>query len=656
MKLRHAGPALAAALGVAHLGLLAYVMIGRMAYPFDLEWMEGGMLCHALRLMEGKPIYGPPSAEFISYLYTPFYPFVVAVLGKAVGLSYFLGRLVSVLSFAVALALVYRLVARRAGGGLSGRLWAIAALGLIASSFPQVGAWYDLVRNDSLYLVLTVGFLYLVRDARGGWRRLVAAGVLAGLAFLTKQTASLFIVLSGMAVLLHSWRRFPVYVAVVGLVAGGSVLLLNWLSHGWFWRYAFGMHQGHDLYWDRIWPVTELKLLRFSPAVAGVMGLWLLLRPAIWIRERGLGPEGRRTLFWFAVALTGVAVSAVGFSTQWASENAYIPGLVFPGLFAVLAAADLTRQAGGAAGRERPVIGGIAALLLGGVLAAQMALQLYRPGPHIPTARDRRTGDELLATLRRARGPVLLPYHPFYAVRAGERPSYHQMGINDVTRAGHPFPSDILDRVGQRSYRAVLLDNPPRGRYDFLLGPYKLGRYFRGDEVPQVVTGYAVRPTYLFVPKEPDPVPDGARRVFGFEDGTYVGWSVEGTAFGGAPAGGPLWDQGPVGPFEGSYLASSYHGGDAARGTLTSAEFEVDRPYLSYRIGGGPGPDTAVRLLVDSREVHRGTGPGSDIMELRRVDVGQHVGRRMRVQLVDRATGAWGHLLFDDLTLQERLP
>ncbi len=660
-----AGPALVAAAGLAQLALLLYIFAGRLGYGFDLEWMEGGMLCHALRAMERRPIYAPPSVDFISYLYTPLYPYLLAGLGKIFGLSYTLGRVISVASFLVVLGLAFRAV-QRTVGGLAGALWGVAAVGLIASSFPHSGAWYDLVRNDSLYLALIMGALYLICFHLGSWRALILAGVLAGAAFLTKQTASLFIVLSGLAVLLMRWRRLPVYVAVVGLVAGGGVLLQNAISHGWFWRYTFGMHQGHDLYWDRIWPVTELKLLKIFPVVGAVLGLYLLAAPAIWIARRlrrtsattAEAPakiilaEERRELYWLAVAVTGVAVSAVGFATQWASENAYIPGLVFPAIFAAIAGGGLARRAGL---ERRPLLAGGVALLVGGALAAQLIAGLYRPGPHLPTARDRQAGARLIELLRAEDGPVLMPYHPFYPVLAGKRPHYHQMGINDVTRAGLPFPPSVLESVLQRRWAAILLDNPPQGRYDFVLGPYKLGRYFRGDEVPHVPTGYQVRPTYLFVPKRPEPAPAGARRVFGFEDGSYQGWERSGTAWGPAPVGGPLWEQGPVGPFEGSFLASSFHGGDQSTGELLSPEVVIDRPQLSYRVGGGHDPRALqVRLLVDGQTVHVGTGNNSDLLEVQRVDLRAHLGKKLRVQLVDSARGSWGHLLFDDLVLEGR--
>jgi hypothetical protein len=170
-----------------------------------------------------------------------------------------------------------------------------------------------------------------------------------------------------------------------------------------------------------------------------------------------------------------------------------------------------------------------------------------------------------------------------------------------------------------------------------------------------VVAGYQVRPTYLFVPKRPDPPPPDGRVVFDFEDGKYGGWVVQGEAFGQGPVGGPIWPQGPLGPFSGSYLVNSFNGGDRSTGSMRSPEFFVDHRYLTYWVGGGNNKaQLAVRLLAGGREVFRGTGSGSDIMQQRRVDLGQYRGQRMRLELVDRATGPWGHLLFDRLTLRDR--
>ena len=51
-KLTRGGLFVAALAAAAQLGLLLYGFARRLLFPFDLEWLEGGMLCHALRLMD----------------------------------------------------------------------------------------------------------------------------------------------------------------------------------------------------------------------------------------------------------------------------------------------------------------------------------------------------------------------------------------------------------------------------------------------------------------------------------------------------------------------------------------------------------------------------------------------------------------------------
>ena len=613
------------------------------------------MLSHALRILEGQPLYGPPSVNFVPFVYTPFYPLLLAVLGNLVGLSYMLGRLVSLGSFIAALAVVFLVVRRQVGKGWTGRLWSLAAMGLIAASFPFTESWFDLVRNDSLLLALVSWFLYLICYHHQSFLALILAGLLAGLAFLTQQTSSLFVLVSGIALLFFNWRRLPIYLGMVGLVAGGTGLLWNRLSLGWFWQYTVGLKQGHDITWDRIWPETEVKLFTFFPVLGVLLGLWAVTAPMFWVRQRHLSTVDRRNLYWFLIALASLLISAMGFATEWAAQHHYIPAIYFSALAAVLVASDLTHKVRSSA--WRPLFTGCLALILGAALAFQLATRFYHPAKHIPTTHDRRAGADLLAILRRIQGPVLMPYHPYYPVLVGKRPSYHEMALNDVTRVGHPFPRDIVQRIMARHYQAIILDQPPGSRYHFLFRPYKLGQYFPRSSMPRAVAGFDVQPTFLFVPKGPEPVPPGAHRIFDFESGTYANWQVEGAAFGTAPAGGPLADQGPVGPFEGAYLANSFHGGDKATGILRSSEFLVDRPYLSYRRGGGNRPaELAIRCLIGNKVMHWDTGTGSDILDQRVVNVQSHLGQRMQMELVDQAVGPGGHLLFDDLQLSAQQP
>src|SRR2546426_12831223 len=130
---------------------LAFAFARRLAYPYDLEWMEGGMLAHALRLLQGQPIYAEPSARFVSFAYTPLYPIVLRLLAPVTGVGYLPARAVSVAAFGLALVVAYVFV-RRAGGS---RATALGTAALPAAAFAPTGAWYDLARVDALFLGLT---------------------------------------------------------------------------------------------------------------------------------------------------------------------------------------------------------------------------------------------------------------------------------------------------------------------------------------------------------------------------------------------------------------------------------------------------------------------------------------------------------------------
>jgi fructan beta-fructosidase len=140
-----------------------------------------------------------------------------------------------------------------------------------------------------------------------------------------------------------------------------------------------------------------------------------------------------------------------------------------------------------------------------------------------------------------------------------------------------------------------------------------------------------------------------------FEGATYGDWKVEGEAFGSGPAAGSLGGQMHVSGFEGKGLVNSFHEGDGTTGVLTSPPFKVERPFLSFLIGGGGhAGETCVNLLVDGKTVRTAAGPntdsgGSEALEWASWDVADLAGKEAMVQIVDAHKGGWGHINFDYL-------
>lgn len=145
-----------------------------------------------------------------------------------------------------------------------------------------------------------------------------------------------------------------------------------------------------------------------------------------------------------------------------------------------------------------------------------------------------------------------------------------------------------------------------------------------------------------------------------FEGKTYGRWEATGTAFGPGPAQGTLPNQMAVDGFAGKGLANSFYGGDDATGTLTSPAFKVDRKNIRFLIGGGKNPEKLrLDLLVDGKVVRTATGlndrpGGSEALVLSGWDVSEFVGKTASIQIVDQATGGWGHLNVDQIVLTDR--
>src|SRR5262249_31794976 len=134
-----------------------------------------------------------------------------------------------------------------------------------------------------------------------------------------------------------------------------------------------------------------------------------------------------------------------------------------------------------------------------------------------------------------------------------------------------------------------------------------------------------------------------------FEGDTYGDWKVEGTAFGTGPAKGTLPNQMPVTGFKGKGLANSYHGGDGSTGTLTPPAFTIEPRYVQFLTGGGKYPGkTCMTLFLDGKVVRTATGPndkpgGSEQLDWQEWDVKELTGKQVVLEIVDEATGGWGH-------------
>ena len=102
-------------------------------------------------------------------------------------------------------------------------------------------------------------------------------------------------------------------------------------------------------------------------------------------------------------------------------------------------------------------------------------------------------------------------------------------------------------------------------------------------------------------------------------------------------------------------LVNSFKTDKAATGTLTSPAFPINSNYINLMVGGMKNPEaTAVRLLVDNNAVRTASGNNSESLEWVSWDVRELKGKNARIEIVDNATDARGHILVDHIVLSDK--
>ena len=623
--------------------VIAIVFACRIGFPLELEWMEGGSLQQAWRLQQGLPVYGPPSPEFVPFLYTPLYPAVVALLGLVFPLGYVLARAVSIAAVIATCVALWRVC--RVEDKPGAHRW--LAVGLFLSGYVFSFRWLDLARADALFLALLIWGLVLLRESEGSIKRAALAGLLVALAFWTKQTAAVFVLMSGLAGLLIAPKQIWAYAGTIALIDGGGVLLGQWLTDGWLWTWIYEMHQSHAFNDERFSHKTWGMFMHAAPFLAGLfmallgVGLGLGIRRArqlrrllrerdahdsvlrAWLRALWLGLRAiRGPIYWGLLAAAALLVSALGYSTQFAEPNAFIPGVCFGAVFLAVALPDSTLARGELASlvglrRVLELLGlTLVALQLCFALAVEPMYQPIQskglrmglahsyawqdPWRTIPSAAQRLRARALRTKIEALDGDSLLALHrPWWSIMAGGAGHVGSMGITDVTPDQRAALQQALrDRVRAGEIQAVWIEGSVPAWLTRELSSWTVQERRWGRRRVRPLSGWMseagmVSPwrgeQLLLMPPQPRAVPAGVRVIADFEDGTLGGFEVvSGTAFGRRSVRSFSRGLPPIGPHGGARLLSSA----ASRSRLGAIGELRSAPFVLPATGG------AVELLL----------------------------------------------------------
>ena len=464
----------------AALYLLMYLVLAllRISYPFELEWMEGSMVDHVQRILDGKSLYVAPSISFVPFAYPPLYFYISAGLAKLTGIGFLPLRLISLFSSLGALALIALLVKKETHAWRYGLL----AAGVFAATYRACGAWLDIGRVDSLLVLLLLGAVYLLRfhSTRSG---AAISGLLLALAALTKQTAlltagPLFLYLLLVRRDLLLWALLP-FLAV----AGGSAVALNAASDGWFRYYVFEQPAHHSL--------MGFSLFYFVAHDLGARMGVAVVAAVVGYRE---WRDRKARMFYGMVILGLFLASLLPRIKAGGYNNDLIP--VFAGLSIML-------------GLMSARLAGRRAALVYGAAGVQLAMLIYNPLHCLPTAEDRQAGQTFYAKVAAEPGDVLLFSHGFASALAGKNTAANYIAVTDVLSAGNSracsaLVKDFRGAVESRRYSAIILDDDDPLAWNEIGISRHYGRSETAINKAGVfwpVSGFPTRPAWIFRPR-----------------------------------------------------------------------------------------------------------------------------------------------------------
>jgi hypothetical protein len=400
----------------------------RATFPFDLAWMESGMEAMVARLRAGQSMYVEPSLAYVPFLYPPLYYVAAHALERAapglVGLPAL--RLVSgAATIATGLAVA---------GLLRGRVapavrWPLAAL--VLATYGRFGFWHDMARVDSLFVLLLVGSLAAFIEGNR-LRSAGMAGVLAGLAILTKQPAIPIIVLIAIW-----WRvrrrtssgRAALFLGIAAAMVLVGLAVLGELHNEWLRFYVWTVPSTH-----RLEPVHLWWSLRFF---AGVLPLLFVACFPVRGVVEGKAPDVR----WRDAFLITAAVMIALRTKAGAATNFFLP-------LVPLGALTLASRF-----RRAPTALAVATAL-------QLLILLYNPRSALPTSRDWSAAFEFVRTLRETDGPIFLPQLPGYLRAAGKPPLAQITALTDLDHLRPDLLVDVERSLARTEYAAAVPEPP----------------------------------------------------------------------------------------------------------------------------------------------------------------------------------------------------
>ncbi|MDP4200972.1 MAG: glycosyltransferase family 87 protein [Bacteroidota bacterium] len=478
--------AIAVIVSLAFVVFFLVVAIWHLQYPYEIEWYEGLMMDHIMRVVNGLPIYAAPDLYFSAALYQPLYYYVVAPLIHWTGPAFLAGRIVTVASTVLTAMVILFTVSRLTHRS---KFAMCVAAGLFFSTYNLTELVQTVVRVDSLYVLFIITAFYAISQRR--MLTSILAGVLLAAAYFTKQEAIFFYPLPFLWLFLIHRHQAVISVAVlVGLIAVGTLLLQS-SSHGWYSYYVYGMPRAKGQYYGymRVIAAFPTEILRYWGVAALILGMFIGL-----VRGKAFSlksPEG----FWALAVLSAVLQLCAHRGDQMSGNNVLHP---LSAMLAVFIPYAVWRTS-----QERHSL----ARVFEWGLVIQLVVFIVDPRWQpmlLPGASERTRADHFVAYLHSLPGDVVIPAHGFLGPMAGKQTHTHCQVEDDVLvmrdSISRHYQDGWRDALVNRKFAAYIWDDGGSPRPDSIPGYTYAGMLPDSLRIGCKMGPRIIRPTFLYLP------------------------------------------------------------------------------------------------------------------------------------------------------------
>jgi hypothetical protein len=426
-----------------------YVISSRLFYPYEMEWIEGGILQGVVRIVEGLPLYAAPSVDYVPSLYAPLYFYLSALSAMVLGAGLPALRVVSSLSaiFTAVMvgASVWQLTRSRLSALLAFLCW--------GALYRFSGSWYDLARVDSLWsccLVAAVpALVFFSVQRQQHFLRLAMLALL--LAIFSKQTT--LILLPFFLVAVWCWAgfnqalKFGVLLALLTLAVGGA---LQWQSGGYFYFYTMQMAKSH--HFNNGLPMNFLH----GDLLMGIP-VYLLLGVGFIVSRLPSRPDA---LAWLSL-LSGFLLMSL--LSRWYSGGFYNVLIPLHQLVLILSISGFSVLLCRASSVPVLAVRYGVTVVMSMLLALNVLWGWFNPSYQTPSASDRACGDHIVKKLAAVDGKVCIARHSYLAYLAGKSFCAHEAFAVDLINGSNAewaagLVTETRARLANGYYKVLLLD------------------------------------------------------------------------------------------------------------------------------------------------------------------------------------------------------